>query len=114
VGTLLALVATLLLAPAISAQQNIPKPKEFRIERSMPPEAVACIECHKQESPGLFTDWAMSRHASANVTCLDCHQAQIGDKDISQEHFKQYERSDTKWGTKNFSTFSLSRCAFIS
>ena len=32
-----------------AASQNIPKGKEFRIERSMPKEAVACIECHKRE-----------------------------------------------------------------
>ncbi|MGE4292724.1 MAG: multiheme c-type cytochrome [Desulfovibrio sp.] len=95
---LLALLAAALLPLAAAAQQNTPKPKEFRMERGMPPQAVACIECHKQESPGIFADWAMSRHASAGITCLDCHQAQPGDKDISQEHFKQYERSDTKWG----------------
>ena len=96
---LLAFLAAVLLPAAAGAQQqNMPKPKEYRIERGMPPQAVACIECHKQENPGIFSDWAMSRHASANVTCLDCHQAQPGDKDISQEHFKQYERSDTKWG----------------
>ena len=43
--------------------QNMPKVKEFRIERSMPKEAVACIECHKKENPGLFADWTYSRHA---------------------------------------------------
>ncbi|MEF2144514.1 MAG: multiheme c-type cytochrome [Desulfovibrionaceae bacterium] len=95
---MLCLMALTLCPLVASAQQNMPKPKEFRIERSMAPQAVACIECHKAESPGLFADWAMSRHAAANVTCLDCHQAQEGDKDISVEHYKQYERSDTKWG----------------
>ena len=43
---------------------NQPLAKEYRIERSMPREALACLECHKRESPGLFADWAMSRHAS--------------------------------------------------
>jgi hydroxylamine dehydrogenase len=84
------------------AQQNSAKVKEFRIERSMPKEAVACIECHKNEHPGLFTDWAQSRHASANITCLDCHQADASDKDVSQSHFKQYERSDQKFGTREY------------
>ncbi|MGA8240839.1 MAG: hydroxylamine oxidoreductase, partial [Desulfobacterales bacterium] len=46
---------------------NVPKAKEFRIERAMPKEATACIECHKIEHPGLFADWANSRHASANI-----------------------------------------------
>ena len=81
---------------------NIPTQKEYRIERSMSPQAIACIECHKGEHPGLFADWAKSRHASANITCLDCHQADPSDKDVSQTHFKQYERSDVKWGTSEY------------
>ncbi|MBW1991636.1 MAG: cytochrome c3 family protein [Deltaproteobacteria bacterium] len=81
---------------------NLPKAKEFRLERSMPESAVACLECHKQENPGLFADWARSRHASANITCLDCHQAEATDPDVSQEHFKQYQRSDNPWGQAKY------------
>ena len=81
---------------------NQAKEKEFRIERSMPKEAVACIECHKRENPGIFADWARSRHASANITCLDCHKAEEFDPDVSKEHYKQYERSDQKFGTKEY------------
>jgi formate-dependent nitrite reductase cytochrome c552 subunit len=64
--------------PQASAQ-NLPKVREFRIERSMPKQAVACLECHKQENPGIFADWSHSRHASANVTCYDCHKAETSD-----------------------------------
>ncbi len=81
---------------------NLPKVKEFRLERSMPKEAAACLECHKQESPGLFVDWTRSRHASANITCLDCHQAEPTDPDVSQEHFKQYQRTDNPWGKAEY------------
>ncbi|MGA8017804.1 MAG: multiheme c-type cytochrome [Desulfobacterales bacterium] len=81
---------------------NVPKAKEFRIERAMPKEATACIECHKIEHPGLFADWANSRHASANITCLDCHQAEETDADVSQEHYKQYQRSDYQYGTQEY------------
>jgi hydroxylamine dehydrogenase len=81
---------------------NQAKTKEFRIERSMPPQAIACIECHKQVSPGIFSDWANSRHASANITCLDCHQAESFDPDVSQAHYKQYERSDLPYGTQDY------------
>ncbi|MBU3917499.1 hydroxylamine oxidoreductase [bacterium] len=81
---------------------NIPKTKEFRIERSMSAEAIACIECHKTEHPGLFADWTKSRHASANITCYDCHVAQESDKDVSRSHYQQYKRSDTTWGKKEY------------
>ncbi|MBI4619680.1 MAG: hydroxylamine oxidoreductase [Desulfobacterales bacterium] len=89
---------------AVNAQtsKNAPKEKEFRIERGMSKEAVACIECHKKESPAIFVDWAHSRHANANITCLDCHKAESFDPDVSKEHYKQYQRSDQGWGTKKY------------
>jgi len=83
-------------------QMNMPTPKEFKIERGMSKQSQACIECHKTETPGLFADWAMSRHASANINCLDCHQAQEFDPGVSKRHYKQYERSDNKWGTPEY------------
>ena len=86
------------------AQQakNIAKAKEYRIERSISPQALACIECHKKEHPGIFSDWANSRHASANITCLDCHEAEEHDPDVSVQHYKQYQRNDSPYGTQEF------------
>ena len=102
-STLVAGVMGLFLAGnAVAQGQNVPKVKEFRLERSMPKEAVACIECHKIVHPGIFGDWANSRHASANVTCYDCHKAESFDPDVSKEHYKQYERSDMKYGSKDY------------
>jgi len=95
------LTAGVLIADAQTAA-NIPKQKEFRIERSMAPQAIACLECHKQEQPGVFGDWAMSRHANANITCYDCHKAEEFDPDVSITHYKQYERSDNRWGIKEY------------
>jgi hypothetical protein len=101
-GGLAVLALTGSWAADAPVQQNTAKEKEFRIERSMPKEAVACIECHKREHPGLFNDWAHSRHASANITCYDCHKADKTDPDVSKSHYKQYERSDLKYGTKEY------------
>ncbi len=96
------MTATWTRVAAAQSTGNFPKDKEFRIVRSMPPQAVACLECHKAEHPGIFDDWAQSRHASANITCYDCHKAEEFDPDVSQEHYKQYERSDTKYGTREY------------
>jgi len=101
VATLVLIAAAAFTASGISAK-NMPKVKTFRIERGMPPEAIACIECHKEEHPGLFADWAQSRHASANITCYDCHVAQEYDKDVSQAHYQQYQRSGTPYGKKQY------------
>jgi hypothetical protein len=78
------------------------KKKEFRIERSMSKEAKACLMCHKQETPALFVDWSNSRHAAANITCLDCHLAEEHDPDVSERHFEQYKRADMKWGSPEY------------
>ena len=83
---------------------NAARAKEFRIERSMSVQAQACIQCHKKEMPGVFADWAASRHASANVTCLDCHQAESTDPDVSAEHDKQYRRNDSTWAMPEYKT----------
>jgi hydroxylamine dehydrogenase len=85
-------------------QVNSIKEKVFRIERSMSKQAAACIECHKKEHPGLFADWAESRHASANITCLDCHQAEETDKDVSSEHYKEYEKSKGQYSSREYKT----------
>lgn len=104
-GAALATAGLLLLLAAAAGAQNQPnvsKEKEFRIERSISEAGIACIECHKQESPGIFADWANSRHAHANITCIDCHKAEETDADVSRDHYKQYEKSDTRWGRKQY------------
>lgn len=92
-------VALMMIAGSAAAEQpNFPKVKAYRIERSVPPEAQACIECHRATTPGIFADWAKSRHANANITCLDCHLVQPGDVDIARDHEKYYGRSDLPFG----------------
>jgi hydroxylamine dehydrogenase len=73
------------------AQQNFPTEKAFNIERSMPAPAAACIDCHKEETPGIFVDWSRSAHARSNITCYDCHRAEKTDKDISKKHASVYQ-----------------------
>ena len=70
-------------APAVA-----PSLKEYRIVRSVSPEAQACIQCHAEQNGGIVADWSASRHAHANISCLDCHGAGPADPDISKEHLK--------------------------
>ena len=83
-------------------QANYPKVKEYRIERSMSPEAAACLDCHRTTTPGVFADWAKSRHANANITCLDCHLIQPGDTDIAKGHEQYYSRGDLPSGEAKY------------
>lgn len=81
---------------------NYPKMREFRLERGMPPQGEACVECHKETTPGIFADWSMSLHAQANIHCLDCHQAQESDPDVAKDHEKYYGRSDLPYGEAKY------------
>ena len=60
--------------------------KEYRVDRGVSEVAKGCIECHAKESAGIVADWAGSRHAHVNVTCLDCHAAGAADADVSVAH----------------------------
>jgi cytochrome c553 len=99
---LAAALAAVALAATTGFAQNFPKTRELRMERAVPPQGTACIQCHKQETPGIFADWAMSRHAAAGITCLDCHQAQPGERDISTSHEKYYSMGDLPMGEKQY------------
>lgn len=103
-GFIMGMVAGMVavLGPAVALAANLPKEKAFRLERSIPPEALACIECHRQEHPGIFSDWANSRHANANITCYDCHVAEETDPDVSQAHYRQYERAGVPYSSKEY------------
>jgi hypothetical protein len=80
--------------------------KEYRIERSVSEEAQLCIDCHSKLKPGIVADWANSRHAHANITCIDCHAAGPADPYISKIHLGY---SDTKV-TPIVSPKDCSRC----
>ncbi len=41
----------------------------------------ACVECHKQQTPGIVDHWLGSTHARKGVACFECHEAKAGDAD---------------------------------
>jgi len=66
--------------------------KQFKVDRTISETAQGCIDCHAEKNPGMVADWAESRHAHINVTCLDCHAAGAADPDISKAHM-EYEKT---------------------
>ncbi|MBI9017171.1 MAG: hydroxylamine oxidoreductase [Phycisphaerae bacterium] len=73
---------------ALVANTIVPQLKEFKIDRKITKEAQDCITCHTKESKGIVADWASSRHAHSNITCVDCHIAGPVDKDVSTRHME--------------------------
>jgi len=94
-GTTLLLTA-IFVYHAYGAESNAEaKPlrlKEFKVDRKVSAEARECIDCHAEESRGIVADWADSRHAHINVTCLDCHAAGAADTDVSKAHY-EYDKT---------------------
>src|SRR5512141_33991 len=43
--------------------------------KEMSPQSRACAECHKKESPALYSQWGSSKHYRGNVGCYECHMA---------------------------------------
>jgi hypothetical protein len=67
----LSLVAALAaLSPAAALAQAQPKP-------AAPQKAAApdCVGCHSKETPTVVSDWKLSKHSGANVSCDTCHGA---------------------------------------
>ena len=38
-----------------------------------PAAAAACVDCHKKTTPGIVTDWQLSKHSQNDVDCAVCH-----------------------------------------
>ncbi len=65
-----------------TAKGPIPSiPKKLEIVRGLKQVDRECIECHAKQEPGKVNDWAHGIHARSNITCLDCHQAKLTDRD---------------------------------
>ncbi len=44
-----------------------------------------CLECHRDENPGIYQQWGASKHFRANVGCYECHSAAKGDVDVLRD-----------------------------
>ncbi|MBW7996409.1 MAG: cytochrome C552 [Candidatus Glassbacteria bacterium] len=73
--------ATVTAVSVVIAAANL-----FMAPSSLEAQDTACIECHRQESPGIVSQWESSKHAEQDVTCIACHTAEKQDAD-GFEHY---------------------------
>ncbi len=52
-----------------------------------------CIDCHREKTPGIFSDWLRSVHARTGVGCDDCHGASRDEEDAFLHADKFYVSS---------------------
>jgi hypothetical protein len=52
---------------------------------AMPALGAECVECHKNNTPGVVTDWSLSKHAANDVGCDTCHgEGHTGPDDVAR------------------------------
>ncbi|MBI5559577.1 MAG: hypothetical protein HY885_18295 [Deltaproteobacteria bacterium] len=56
-------------------------------------KSAHCLECHQDETPGIFEEWVNSTHARAGVGCADCHAGEKSDKSLSPHAGKFFIRT---------------------
>ncbi|MEW5913179.1 MAG: multiheme c-type cytochrome [Thermodesulfobacteriota bacterium] len=75
----------------------VPAAEPFR-----PQLAQACVGCHQKATPAVHHDWGRSAHARAKVSCLHCHQAGRGDRDIDQRHQAYFASGQGPWAQARY------------
>ena len=105
---------SLILAALIVNQQRPPGDTS----RSSPQHIKAtgkCAECHRHETSAIVHQYETSRHAFANVTCLDCHQSTEGQDELAHHGFSIAENvtslSCKQCHTTEYAQFARSRHA---
>jgi len=48
---------------------------------AIPESSKQCVDCHRQQNPGIIAHWEDSTHAVKGVGCVECHKAEDGDVD---------------------------------
>jgi hypothetical protein len=63
----------LAVAPLALAQKTTPT--------EMSEESLMCLECHAQQTAGIYQQWGASKHYRGKVGCYECHMASAEDAD---------------------------------
>ncbi len=79
-----------LLSLLLVQEREITRRQEESGERAthvaIPASSVSCVNCHRQQSPGIIDHWNGSTHATKGVGCVECHKADQRDAD-SFDHY---------------------------
>jgi hypothetical protein len=70
--------ASMVCATSLAAQTTIPS--------KMSDASLECVECHADETAGIYDQWGSSKHFRANVGCFECHGAKKGDADAFEHN----------------------------
>jgi hypothetical protein len=57
------------------------KPRDKSALAYTPADSTSCVECHQKTTPGIVSDWMLSRHSEKGVGCMSCHSADKNEPD---------------------------------
>jgi hydroxylamine dehydrogenase len=65
--------------PAVVALASLLAAAPAVVQPPAPDVTAKCIACHARSTPGIVSDWKLSRHAAASVGCDACHGSEHQD-----------------------------------
>ena len=58
--------------------------------------ADECVECHQEITPGVVTDWQLSKHFEADISCAECHgDGHTSAEDVAEASLPTLNTCDT-------------------
>ncbi|MFO0957319.1 MAG: multiheme c-type cytochrome [Isosphaeraceae bacterium] len=81
------LVTTALIVSAFLINSRRPKGEVSHASPALVRATGKCAECHRHETVAVVHEFEMSRHAAADVNCLNCHQPVDGQESADHKGF---------------------------
>jgi hypothetical protein len=81
-SSVLAIIIGLVITAPVYAEE------EGNAVENLSKEAKKCVICHTVKTSGLVADWAKSKHAGVDVSCIDCHKTDPAGTNASKVHRK--------------------------
>lgn len=81
------LVTTALIVSAFVINSRRPRGEVSHATPALVRATGKCAECHRKETVAVVHEYELSRHAVANVNCLNCHQPVTGQESAEHKGF---------------------------
>ena len=74
-------LASLVVVQSMEAARRAAELGQGRHATVVPDDSRACVDCHRNTTPGILDHWEGSTHAAKGVGCYGCHKADAADAD---------------------------------
>jgi hypothetical protein len=85
-------LSTAMIVSAFILQSRRPRIEVNRESPALVKATGKCADCHRHETSAVVHEFDMSKHSSAGVNCLDCHQPGKGQEPLDHKGFNITKR----------------------